>query len=151
MNKASCWFWNNDQWAPIGAIFLLLSPVHTGNLSRPQASGSHLGYTRCRASDERDKQPTGSEWPWRRICRGTVTRQTKRESTRKLPATANEVSCEVPSLWLLMHVRKHHIFKLMALTDDTETRPNQNCWCLMFLCNLLTFINCKKHSCCCCY
>lgn len=46
-----------------------------------------------------------------------MTSQTKCESVHKLPATANEVSCEVSFLWLLMRVRKHHILKLMALTE----------------------------------
>lgn len=42
--------------------------------------GSNAGYGGCIARDEQDKQPTGSAWPWRRICRGTLTRQTKHEA-----------------------------------------------------------------------
>lgn len=77
MNKASYYFWNNDQGAPIGAIFFLFS-----------VSSEHKELVRdmrfrCRVwqmYSEQDKQPTGSAWPWRGICRGTLTRQTKHEA-----------------------------------------------------------------------
>lgn len=80
MNKTSHCFWNNDQGAPIGAISLLLSPVHARNLLGTWARGSSPGYGRCIARDVQDKQSTGSAWPWHRICRATLTRQTKHEA-----------------------------------------------------------------------
>lgn len=65
----------------------------------------------------RTNSQLASEWPWRRKCRGTLTRQTKRESAHELPATANEVSCEVSFSRLLMRDRKRHILKLMASAE----------------------------------
>lgn len=61
-------------------LFFFLSLLHTRNLLGIWARGSNAGNGRCIARDEQDKQPTGSAWPWHRICRGTLTRQTKHEA-----------------------------------------------------------------------
>lgn len=55
--------------------------------------GSRTGDGWCIARDEHNEQPTGSAWPWRWICRGSLTRQTRLQASA--PAVVNEVSGDV--------------------------------------------------------
>lgn len=76
--------------------------------------------------DEQDKQPTGSAWPWLRICRARLTRQTKHEA---VSAGASDIKWGVRALlpsWPPMRVRLRLFVNVILLIEQrSETRRGE--------------------------